>query len=122
VLAGHVLAARVRAAAEPPLALLLRNAGTVATLRLLTTGELPADVLPGHAEALLVAAPSPVATEPLLAAFAAARVSTAPYAFARDVTGETMLPLIEGDPMRGMAPEPVLPDGEWVALQGICGP
>jgi len=122
VLAGHVLAARVRAEAEPPLAPLLRHAGTVATLRLLTTGELPAEVLPAYAEALVVGAPPLPATEPLLAAFAAAELSTAPYAYARDVTGETVLPLIEGDPMRGTRTAPLLPDGEWVALQGICGP
>jgi hypothetical protein len=122
VLAGHVLAARVRAAAEPPLAPLLRHAGPVATLRLLTTGHLPAEVLPAYAETLLVERPAEPAAEPLLAAFAAAEVSSQPYAYARDVTGETMLPLIEADPMRGRQPEPLLPDGDWVALQGICGP
>lgn len=122
VLAGHVLAARVQAEAEPPLAALLRHAGPVATLRLLTTGHLPPDVPRSYAGALLVGAPPPPATERLLAAFAAAGLSTLPYAYARDVTGEAVLPLIEGDPMRGLRPEPLLPDGDWVALQGICGP
>jgi hypothetical protein len=122
VLAGHVLDARIRAAAHPPLAAFLEAAGTIATLQLLTTGHLPAGTMEAQAETLLATAPPPAPEAPLLAAFAEAQVPSTPYAYAVDVSGETVLPLIEGDPMRGSAPVPLLSDGDWVALQSICGP
>ena len=51
-----------------------------------------------------------------------AEVSSAPYAYALDLTGETTLPLIEADPYAGSATgRQVLRDGDWVRLQGICG-
>ena len=38
-----------------------------------------------------------------------------------DPTGAAVLPLIEADPYRDKAPDrPLLGDGDWVALQGIC--
>ncbi|RMD50216.1 MAG: hypothetical protein D6832_00145, partial [Alphaproteobacteria bacterium] len=121
VLAGHVLAARVAAEAEPPLRRLLAEAGLPAALALLTRGALPAGTLAAHARRLL-AAPAPTPPdEALLAAFAAAGVSARPYAFARDVTGESTLALIEADPAPGGSTPPLLDDGAWVALQGICG-
>ena len=47
---------------------------------------------------------------------------SSPYAYSRDPSGETALPLIEADPYRDRPPErPVLDDTDWVALQGICG-
>jgi hypothetical protein len=122
VLAGYVLAEAVRAAAAPPLADLLGRAGTIPTLRLLTTGQLPGPALARYAEARLSARPAPPAAEALLPAFAAAGLSSAPYAYARDVTGEAVLALLEGDPMRGRPAEPLMSDGDWVALQNVCGP
>ena len=66
--------------------------------------------------------PASMPDEPLLERFAAAGVSSTPYAYALDITGESTLRLIEGDPMRSEgARKPVLDDGDWVALQGICG-
>lgn len=120
VAAGHILAARLRAEAGDPVLELLRYAGPIATLRLLTTGVLPQDALTGHAEALLQAAPAPVPDEALLAAFSAAKVPSTPYAYALDQTGETTLGLIEADPMAGTTPDPLLPDADWVSLQDIC--
>ena len=38
---------------------------------------------------------------------------------ALDASGETTLALIEADPFT-TTPKPVLGDGDWVALQGIC--
>ena len=37
------------------------------------------------------------------------------------MTGETTLPLIEGDPMNGRLTEPLLSDADWLRLQNICG-
>lgn len=121
VLAGYVLAETLRREAEDPMARLLRAAGTVATFRLLTTGEMPEAPLAAHAETLLTAEPAPVADEALLARFAEARVPSSPYAYAVDITGEQTLALIEADPMWNGEAGRVLADADWVGLQGICG-
>lgn len=125
VLAGHVLVARSGAEETPPLATLLSQAGPIATLQLLTRGYLPEKTYDRWAERQKTGASdarSAGSTDRVLSAFADAGVSTEPYAYALDVTGETVLPLIEGDPMRGQTPTPLLPDGDWVALQNICAP
>jgi hypothetical protein len=120
-LAGVALAEITRAAAHDPLEPMLAHAGLVASLRLLTTGTLTEGALAGYAEVLLRTPPPPLSTEALLAAFRAAQVPSAPYGYAIDPSGEASLPLIEGDPFRGLAPAPLIPDDAWVALQGTCG-
>jgi len=56
----------------------------------------------------------------LLAAFGKAGFSSAPLAYALDMTGEKSLPLIEADPFRNRPYVPLLSDADWIALQGIC--
>ena len=120
--AGQIIAAELASQAEDPLLTLLHWAGARAAFRLLTTGDLPATALKGYGEMLLATPPARPADEPLLAAFAAAGVSSTPYAFSVDPSGESVLGLIEADPFRDApAPRPVLEDADWVALQGICG-
>ena len=120
VAAGYILAETQRAAETDPLVALLDHAGTFATARLLTTGKLPDTVLASYAEVVFTQSPAAVASEPLLARFAEAGVRSTPYAFAIDASGETTLTLIEADPVSGAAASPLLSDGEWAALQGIC--
>ncbi|MBN2907093.1 MAG: hypothetical protein JXJ18_10330 [Rhodobacteraceae bacterium] len=119
--AGFILAERTRAARIDPLEALLREAGVLATLRLLTSGALPQGALERHAQTLLTAPPVALPDAALLSAFAGARVPSTPYAYARDVSGESVLGLIEADPMRGQTTPALLSDGDWVQLQGICG-
>ena len=118
VVAGFILAEALRAEITDPIADLLNNAGPVTAARLLTTGDIPDPVLESYAEVLMTRAPRKVADQELLANFRRARVSSAPYAYARDISGERTLGLIEADPGSAVA---VLPDGDWVSLQGICG-
>ena len=120
VLAGFLLAEATRRAANDPIERLLQDAGLAATFRLLTTGDLPAEAIHAHAAQLLSEAGAAVDETALLARFRAAEISSQPYAYAIDVSGETVLPLIEADPMRGRTPVPVLADGDWVSLQEIC--
>ncbi|MGR3433669.1 MAG: hypothetical protein ACU0CO_02070 [Shimia sp.] len=120
VVAGHLLAEAARVEARAPLAGLLDHIGLAGTLRLLATGSVSETALDGYAEALLTAPPAPVADEVLLARFRAAEVPSTAYAYARDVTGETTLPLIEADPFQGVAVRPVLDDGDWLSLRTIC--
>lgn len=121
VAAGHIIAERVRARADDPLRALLRWAGFRATFSLLTTGNLSVEAIAGYGEALLLETPPRLPDAGLIAGFAAAGVSTAPYAYALDISGETVLGLIEADPFRAAPPTALLADGDWVALQGICG-
>jgi hypothetical protein len=118
--AGFALAAKLGGQASDPLVPLLRHAGLLATLRLLTSGKLPPAALAGYAEAALPAQPAPPADEALLAAFEQAGLASTPYAYARDASGESVLGLIEADPFRGKTPPALMPDNDWVSLQSIC--
>lgn len=120
VFAGYLLAERVRANLHDPVESLLRHAGLGVTFRLLTTGEIASDPIHAHAADLLSHETPRTDEAALLDRFAEARISSQPYAFARDVSGETVLGLIEADPMRGQQADPVLSDGDWVSLQEIC--
>lgn len=120
VLAGYVIASEAHRAAHDPMLTLLSQAGLRATLRLLTTGEISDDVLRAHAADLLSRRSPDTAAHTLLPHFRQARISSEPYAYARDPTGEHVLELIEGDPMRGQPAESLLDDGDWVSLQDIC--
>ncbi len=118
VVAGFVIAAQV--AAGDPLRSLLENTGMGASFRLLTTGALPDDLLRSHIEDVVLAPPFRPDNDALIEVFKDQRVRISPYAFALDPSGESTLELIEADPF-AVTPEPVLSDGDWVALQGICG-
>ncbi len=121
VVAGYVLAEAERIRQRDPVEKLLQAAGLVPTLRLLTTGKLPDTVLDDYAETLLTAAPDPLSDAALLARFAQAGLRSSPYAYAVDLTGESTLGLIEADPVPLGSTAPILSDGDWVSLQGICG-
>jgi hypothetical protein len=97
VVAEAILAAR--AASPDPLAPFLDRLGTLGTLRLLATGEPPAEAVAEHAAALAAAPPTPDAGA-VDAALAAAGLATGP-----EVGAEAPL---------------LLTDGEWVSLQGVC--
>jgi len=74
VVAGHILAAASIARRDDPLEAILTEAGLITTMRMLTTGDLPADVLQSHA-ALLLASPAPRPdADSVIALFAAAGV------------------------------------------------
>ena len=117
-MAGFAVAERARAG--DPLATLLQEAGISASFRLLTTGTLSDEMLRAHAEALMLTDTARAPDQTLIAAFESSRLRISPYAYALDSSGETTLALIEADPFT-TTPEPVLSDGDWIALQGICG-
>ncbi|WP_339114307.1 hypothetical protein [Thioclava sp. GXIMD2076] len=121
VAAGAIITAEVDAQAHDPLRRLLDWAGIGAAFRLLTTGALGSDDLMGYDSVMLdQSAPLPDSTA-LLAAFKTVGVSSTPYAYALDPSGEKVQPLIEADPFKGApAPMPLLDDSQWVALQDIC--
>lgn len=121
VAAGYALAEQTRAQATDPLRDMLEHLGTRASFQLLTTGALSSDAMDRYAETLLTRERQPPDTEELLKAFAARSVRSTAYAYAWDVTGETVLPLIEADPMARRDPVLLLSDADWLRLQSICG-
>lgn len=121
VVAGFLIAAQRGAAGERPLHRMLDWLGPAAALRLLTTGDLPEKGIAEYAQQLIQHPPERPSNDTLLHAFRDAGVSSTPYAYALDPTGESVLGLIEADPFKGQpAPRPVLEDAQWVALQDIC--
>ncbi|KIC44721.1 hypothetical protein RA28_13090 [Ruegeria sp. ANG-S4] len=121
VAAGYVVAARARAQVQDPLDDLLDRTGPTTAFRLLTTGELTAEIIDTYTEQVLSGPRPEITDDELLSVFAQAALPSTPYAYARDITGETVIGLIEADPMAGRTLEQVLPDRDWVQLQNICG-
>ncbi|MEE9387998.1 MAG: hypothetical protein V3U96_05280 [Paracoccaceae bacterium] len=120
VAAGYVLAENLRATDTDPLVRMLRQAGASTSFRLLTTGEISEKSLAKYAEYLLTSAADPVSDTALLKLFSTSKTRSTPYAYALDISGETTVGLIEADPGIQNA-LPILDDGDWVSLQGICG-
>ncbi|WP_298494716.1 hypothetical protein [uncultured Maritimibacter sp.] len=118
--AGFILAERLRVERHDPMRDLLDHAGLVATVRMLTTGEISDDALDDYARVLLTASPEPVDDTALIARFDEIGIRTTPYAYEVDATGATTLALIEGDPVPIAEASPLIPDADWVAIQGIC--
>lgn len=121
VAAGFILAEETRAAMTDPVLDLLESSSLLTSIKLLTTGKLSERALNAYGEALLTRAPATLDSEMLLGRFETTQVPSTPYAYALDVSGETVLDLIEADPLRGKAHAPVLNDSNWVRLQGLCG-
>lgn len=120
VVAGYIVAERLRADRADPLARLLRHGGLNASFQLLTTGELPDAVLRAYAEHLLTAQREPLPDARLLKEFKSSSVRSTPYAYAVDISGETTIGLIEADPYARATTTPLLSDADWLRLQGIC--
>jgi hypothetical protein len=120
--AGAVLVASQTAASQDLLRPLLAHAGFVATLRLLASGEIDPTALDGYGETLLAPAATVLSDSDLLIGFKTAQVTSSPYAYSLDKSGETTLGLIEADPYPKGSDPAVLDDATWQGLQNICGP
>ncbi len=120
VVAGYLVAERLRVEAGDALADLLAASPIWASMRLLTTGSLDDETLRNYAETLLTRPARPLDAATLIAGFAAWSVRSTPYAYAIDPTGEATLALIEADPFAGTPPPPILSDADWLRLQAIC--
>lgn len=121
VVAGYLVAERLRAELRDPLSDVLEHGGLSATIGLLSTGVLKDSVLKSYAKVLLTRQRPKISDDVLLAGFHAWKLRSTPFAYAEDITGETTLGLIEADPFANKAPPPVLSDADWLRLQAICG-
>jgi hypothetical protein len=119
VAAGFILASRAAVVHMDPLEKLLQQAGLGVTFRLLTTGDIPSDILQQNANAL-VQGDAPQAEPALLKQILAnAQIPQAPYLAAVDASTGTM-PDIGPDPLIDRAIPLILSDSDWVSLQNIC--
>lgn len=119
--AAHLIAARLAVRDQDLRQAAAQYAGLLASLRLMTLGHLPQDAMQGFGAAMLLnPAPRPGDAD-LLAALAERGIPAEPYARTIDPTGQSVMPLIEGDPSRSAPPAPpLLTDEQWLALQQIC--
>ena len=122
-LAGALVVAAARAATEDPLRTLLSRVGTIATFRLLTTGDLAPGALHGQAAGLLQTPLRLPPSDALVAQFQAARLSpqafllsTAPMDPSRDLLVPALSTIAAPD---GDA-APLISDGQWVSILNLC--
>ncbi|MEM9708182.1 MAG: hypothetical protein AAF871_05270 [Pseudomonadota bacterium] len=120
VAAGYLVEADLKGEARDPIRALLDDATLVEAGQLLSTGRLADRALAAHAARLAQGGPPAPADAEIVARFAALGLPAAPYAYARDISGETVLGLIEADPVPVSSANPPIDDGAWIALQGIC--
>lgn len=119
VAAGFILAGQTAAAQTDPLEALLKQAGLGATFRLLTTGEIPSDILRRNTLDLLQSSRTAPDPERLRDALAAAQIPQSPYRAEVDARTGTM-PDLGVDPLTGQDIPLILSDGDWVSLRNIC--
>ena len=118
--AGAALVEQARASARDPLIPVLEHAGLVATVRLLTTGNLPDGALAGYGERILNAPPLVLSADQLLSGFIAAKVPSTPFALSLGQAAPDAAFLQNSDPFASVTVDPLMPDDEWVSLQAIC--
>ena len=111
VMAAFVIERDVVRREDDAIERLLRDAGPMAVIRLLTSGDVPEAALRRHAERL-VALP----LRPVDIAAVAPRVAEAGFSVAE------LADALQGEAPAATAPAgaPALTDGDWIALQSIC--
>jgi hypothetical protein len=117
--AGFIVASRAQTGGVDPLETLLQRAGLGVTFRMLTTGEIPADVLLQNAQVTLNAASLPLNNATVHNAFSTAQIPLAPYLSLLDTTTGNM-PDFGPDPLEGQTLPAIMTDSAWVSLQNIC--
>ncbi|MBL4751933.1 MAG: hypothetical protein JKX71_15385 [Amylibacter sp.] len=114
VLAGFVLMERVLQKQRPAIHALFSQAGPIATLSFLITGDISDEILGSFAKNLMTRSVTLPDTTALLKIFKAVDISSTPFANAMNNQV-----LATDDPVKGPF-EPILTDPEWLALQSIC--
>lgn len=118
--AGAALLEQARSKVRDPLIPVLNHAGLVATVRLLTTGDLPEGAVSGYAEKLLQTPPFALPPDTLLASFVDAGVPSTPFAQTLDPMAPEATFLKQNDPFAATQAPTLMPDEAWVSLQAIC--
>ena len=117
ILAVHVLAEDIRRNYSDPVARLLHVAGIRAMLVLLTQGTVPDEAVARMAQHVVTTVPSPVPTDVLMDRVTAVGMAIRANADLEDDPDQSTATVATA-----VAPAtlPILDDGDWIALQGIC--
>ncbi|QDY68541.1 hypothetical protein [Qingshengfaniella alkalisoli] len=119
-LASALLVEAEEARQSDPMVKLMTQMGMGAALSLLTTGALPDKKVADYADDFLIRDTSTLTTDTTIGLLESVGISSRPYAYALDDSGETTLALIEADPFPAGTPEPLMSDSDWLRLQGVC--
>lgn len=120
VAAGFIFSALERVKKDNPFEKLIREAHTSTIIRFLATGKMTDNFLQNYSAKTLVNANRNLDYQNLLELFRNAKVSTSPYSYAIDITGETTSELITGDPYIQKTAPLLISDTMWLSLQSIC--
>lgn len=118
--AGYIVAADAARRGLDPLISVLQSVGLLKTMGLLTTGNLPTEVLADYARNITQTDRNFANDEDLVVAFASAQIPTAPFAYARDASRQSSEKLIAGDTFAERDEPEILSDANWIRLKGIC--
>lgn len=119
VAAGFVLMELALAQETSPIATLFNDIGTLGTLTFLANGTLQETALAEFAAQRLSGQVLRPDDDKLLVLFAIAGLTSSPFAHALGNDLGNTQALLDGDPV-AVDYQPVLSDGDWIALQAIC--
>ncbi len=118
-IAGFIVASRSSMLENDPLETLLHSAGLGVTFKLLTTGDIPAQVLAQTAQSIVGAPAMHMDIDTIKTGFINAQIPLAPYLNLLDqATGN--MPDIGPDALEGQTLPAIMTDSAWVSLQNIC--
>ncbi|MCY4303291.1 MAG: hypothetical protein OXC62_00655 [Aestuariivita sp.] len=121
IIAGFILAEKSKASQHDPFSDILTISGMMASIRLIITGTIPTHAMDNYIEHILRHDRMLIDTEKLLQTFYTAQVPTTPFAYAKDITGESVIGLIEADPFANNNIQvPILSESDYQILQTIC--
>jgi len=119
--AGHLIAATLRAELYNSTQDLLAHAGLIATVQLLTTGSISDGAIETEAHWLANQHDQPpLPVDTLIDRFRTAEVSAHDYGMTAVPGGAPWQAVIDADPFPKGSPKPLLTDDNWLRLQGIC--
>ncbi len=118
ILAGYVLMERALQNETPAINTLFLEAGTIATISFLATGQIKNSVLEKFAKNTITGAMDQPDSATLLELFKSANLPSTPFAMTL-APSEATQALITDNPVSGPY-EPLLTDPQWLALQSIC--
>lgn len=118
--AGHVLLERLLLAQNDPIARLIDNAGLTAVPGIVLEGSVDDELLLGFFRSVQAEPRPPVSQGELLERFRTAGFPSTPFGLTFDGNQEVANAAVESDPFKGATYRPLLSDGDWIRLQGIC--
>lgn len=118
--AGHVLLEHLIMAENDPVARLIDKAGLPAAPNIVFESLIEDELLLDFFRSMQAEPRPPVAPEELLEQFRASGFSSTPFGLTFEGNREVADAAVESDPFKNATYQPLLSDGDWIRLQGIC--